>query len=319
MPRPAAEAPAAAQPALPAQPLPPAAAQPAPFAATQPAPALPPALAPIAPRPLRPGRTAPDLVAAAPAAPPAAAPRLPGQAQPTQSTARGERPGRSILREDDSPQPGRTAEPGLPPHDRAAPARAGEGPAPDGPRPLTPGQPEALPLAPPPPHPAAPDAPTRFAPDAGPQPAQASAPPAPGAAPAHADMPRHLPADILRAATRAEKEERVELLLDPVELGRLRFEIQPGADRLEVVVAVERPETLDLLRRNLDLLRAEFREAGFGSANLSFGQWGQGGDAPPSPLPAFADAAPGLAGDLSLPPLPAPRPAAASGGLDLRL
>lgn len=131
-------------------------------------------------------------------------------------------------------------------------------------------------------------------------------------------LPRHLAADLLGGARRAETEERVELLLDPAELGRLRFELAPEGDRVTVLISVERQDTLDLLRRNAELLRAEFRDAGFGAADLSFSQWGTGGGSrPDTPTPPAAIAF-GLAqAEVETPA--APSSALIRGGLDLRL
>lgn len=67
----------------------------------------------------------------------------------------------------------------------------------------------------------------------------------------------------------------VEIILDPEELGKIRFEIHQQGDLVKVVLAVERPETLDLLRRHADQLIQEFRSAGFAGASLDFGQWGR--------------------------------------------
>lgn len=112
----------------------------------------------------------------------------------------------------------------------------------------------------------------------------------------------------------------VELILAPAELGRLRMELVPEGELLRVTVSVERPETLDMLRRNADVLLAEIRQAGFTGAQLSFGSWGgqKGSDPAPRPHdnPPSEDAAPGVP-----PPFfrPSPAPSAAGAGLDLRL
>ena len=127
-------------------------------------------------------------------------------------------------------------------------------------------------------------------------------------------LPKDLPGQLATAA----KDNRVELLLDPVELGKVRFELSTTGDRVQVILSVERPETLDLLRRNLDALHREFREAGFDAATLSFSSWGKGRDegqsAPFQPMsnddgPAHSDAD----------PAPQPYRNTASQGLDLRL
>ncbi len=70
----------------------------------------------------------------------------------------------------------------------------------------------------------------------------------------------------------------VELVLSPAELGQLRFEILQRGDQVQIVLSAERPETMDLLRRNGDQLLADFRNAGFAGASLDFGQWGTGQD-----------------------------------------
>lgn len=86
----------------------------------------------------------------------------------------------------------------------------------------------------------------------------------------------HLPKGVPESLARAAKEERSELLLDPMELGKVRFELVTTGDKVQINLSVERPETLDLLRRNMDSLHREFREAGFDTSTLTFGQWGKG-------------------------------------------
>lgn len=87
----------------------------------------------------------------------------------------------------------------------------------------------------------------------------------------------------------------VQVLLSPVELGQLRFEIQHRGEGVQILLSAERPDTLDLLRRNSDQLLADFRNAGFSGASLAFGGWGgagQGQSAPPSHEPDFQTDAP---------------------------
>jgi len=88
-------------------------------------------------------------------------------------------------------------------------------------------------------------------------------------------LPKGLPAFIAKAAVRAGSEDRLELMLDPIELGRVRFALATGPDQLQVTLHVERPETLDLLRRHANELRQELRDAGFGGASLSFSSSGR--------------------------------------------
>ena len=75
----------------------------------------------------------------------------------------------------------------------------------------------------------------------------------------------------------------VELVLSPAELGQLRFEIHHRGDLVQIVLSAERPETLDLLRRNSEQLLANFRNAGFAGASLAFGGWGAGQNAGTNP------------------------------------
>ncbi len=75
----------------------------------------------------------------------------------------------------------------------------------------------------------------------------------------------------------------VELVLSPAELGQLRFEIHHRGDQVQIILSAERPETLDLLRRNSEQLLADFRNAGFAGASLAFGGWGAGQNAGANP------------------------------------
>lgn len=87
-------------------------------------------------------------------------------------------------------------------------------------------------------------------------------------------------AQILPQASAA-KTGPIELVLNPAELGHLRFEIHQKGAHLEVVLLAERPETLELLRRHGDQLASEFRNAGFSGASLSFGHWDRRHDGQP--------------------------------------
>ncbi len=133
----------------------------------------------------------------------------------------------------------------------------------------------------------------------------------------HALPSAPLPAATVPALVQAVSQnggETVELVLSPQDLGKLRFEMTQSGDRMRIHLVVERPETLDLLRRHADQLLSEFRQAGFSGATLSFGQGGQGGQQAQSnpahhPFPAT----------LADQHVPAPRPQPPGGGLDLRL
>lgn len=108
----------------------------------------------------------------------------------------------------------------------------------------------------------------------------------------------------------------VEIILQPEELGRVRFELRQDGERVTVQVQAERADTLALMRRHAQDLVAEMGRAGFGSASLSFSQGG-GGSGRNTGAPPAEDSLPDIAAPA--PPAP-PRPATrASGALDLRL
>ena len=145
------------------------------------------------------------------------------------------------------------------------------------------------------------------------------APPNAAPPPAPAALPPQLSAGLITLAKTA-PDGPVKILLNPEELGSLRFEIHQKADQLRVVLSVERPETMDLLRRNADQLLDEFRAAGFSGASLSFGQWDQQSRdprAPPAPPTSPQDQG------FAPPPVPKtlhpPLELALPTGLDMRL
>ena len=128
------------------------------------------------------------------------------------------------------------------------------------------------------------------------------------------------PADA-SVSVRQDSSGRIEVFLDPEELGRVRVEMTASGDRMLIHLAAERPESLDLLRRHGDQLLQEFRQAGISGGTLSFGTWGQGDQhqrpppnaaPPPSPTPPFTpEPLPSLATQL--------RAQATGSGLNLRL
>ena len=73
--------------------------------------------------------------------------------------------------------------------------------------------------------------------------------------------------------TRAAKEgaDRIEIQLKPAELGRVDVKLEVGHDgRVQAVVSAERPETLDLLRRDVQQLERALTHAGFNTDKDSF-------------------------------------------------
>lgn len=85
---------------------------------------------------------------------------------------------------------------------------------------------------------------------------------------------------------------QVEILLDPVELGRVTVLLGTD-DRSGLGIIAERPETLDLIRRHSDQLLRDLRDSGMPNASLDFmkheGGGGRGGQS--FPLPASAETA----------------------------
>lgn len=71
----------------------------------------------------------------------------------------------------------------------------------------------------------------------------------------------------------------VVLTLSPRDLGTLQFEVTQTDRGLHIQLAVDKPETFDLLRRQADELLADLRQAGFSGASLSF-TWGGAQDSP---------------------------------------
>lgn len=97
---------------------------------------------------------------------------------------------------------------------------------------------------------------------------------------------------------------KTEILLDPQDLGRVRVSLDGSESALVVTIEAEKHETVDLLRRNADLLMEEFRDAGYTSLSFSFAQ--RGDDAPQPFAPAPPEEGEGPATPVSGPPsLPA--------------
>lgn len=63
---------------------------------------------------------------------------------------------------------------------------------------------------------------------------------------------------------------RTEIALNPEELGRVRFAMVATDAGMTLAITTERPETADLIRRNLEDLAREFRQMGFENLTFSF-------------------------------------------------
>ncbi|GAW34496.1 flagellar hook-length control protein FliK [Roseovarius sp. A-2] len=133
-----------------------------------------------------------------------------------------------------------------------------------------------------------------------------------------ADLPQQIAMQVAADAGRATpgSDRLINLTLSPEELGSVRLSLRHTDDGLSVAIFAERPETLELLRRNIDLLARDFLDIGYESAEFTFDQEDPGSDArQDKPI-----AAPGL----GLPPdVESPRPTAIAihlgDRLDIRL
>ncbi|MGD1882441.1 MAG: flagellar hook-length control protein FliK [Paracoccaceae bacterium] len=86
-----------------------------------------------------------------------------------------------------------------------------------------------------------------------------------------------LPADVARNIAEIlhrRGDGQIEIALNPKELGSIRMSIVAAELGVVVSIAAERPETLDLMRRNIDGLGREFAELGYEDISFTF----SGGD-----------------------------------------
>lgn len=115
------------------------------------------------------------------------------------------------------------------------------------------------------------------------------------------------------------QERGVELTLNPEELGRIRMSLNLSETGAAVTIVAERPETVDLLKRNSDLLSAALRDLGHLNIQFDFGERGQAEHAwPHSADTETADPDLVLGAD-GLQKEPVGSPVSPTTGLDLRL
>lgn len=133
--------------------------------------------------------------------------------------------------------------------------------------------------------------------------------------------PQHAALQVADAVRQAGPTGALEIALDPEELGRVRLVFSAAEAGLAVTLQAERGETLEMLRRHVDLLLSDLRARGFDDVQVDFGgsMWGgqreaskergiaRHEDAGVSPAATAATAA-------AHADVPAP-----TGGLDLRL
>jgi hypothetical protein len=87
------------------------------------------------------------------------------------------------------------------------------------------------------------------------------------------DLARSVAQQLAQAAT-GDTDAPMELTLSPEELGRVRLTFSPTENGMAVSVMAERPETLELMRRNIDSLAQEFLGIGYEDVSFNFTQSG---------------------------------------------
>ncbi len=95
---------------------------------------------------------------------------------------------------------------------------------------------------------------------------------------ARADLPaaRSVIQQITHSVSRPNAEGVIEVRLQPEELGRVRLTMVAAEAGLNIQVTAERPETLDLIRRHIDMFESDLRDQGFDGMSFSFA--GEGSD-----------------------------------------
>ncbi|MBW8270711.1 flagellar hook-length control protein FliK, partial [Caldovatus aquaticus] len=98
--------------------------------------------------------------------------------------------------------------------------------------------------------------------------------PPPPATPARQLVPPVVALSLGAGAARGGGPDRLELLLEPAELGRVEIRVEPGSGpegAIAVRVVAERPETLALLQRDARELDRALAQAGLGAAGATGG------------------------------------------------
>ncbi|MDF2141892.1 flagellar hook-length control protein FliK [Paenirhodobacter sp. CAU 1674] len=133
-------------------------------------------------------------------------------------------------------------------------------------------------------------------------------------------LPQAITQQVAHAAARV-ADGPVELTLAPEELGRVRLTLHTSEAGITVAIHAERPETLDLMRRNIDLLARDFRDQGYASIAFDFGNDSRRQN--DQPMTAFAatrqDTTEPANGESLAPDLRVSGARQSQGGLDLRM
>ncbi|MEP6018682.1 MAG: flagellar hook-length control protein FliK [Paracoccaceae bacterium] len=139
-----------------------------------------------------------------------------------------------------------------------------------------------------------------------------------------AELPPALARQVADALLRS-PDKPIELTLSPAELGRVRMTLKGGENNMMVTVLAERPETLDLMRRNIEMLDQAMSDLGYENISFSFEQGGTNGSSgdndetpnPGEPKSSSLDLDALPEPDISDPPLQSLP--INTGGLDVRL
>ena len=87
---------------------------------------------------------------------------------------------------------------------------------------------------------------------------------------ARSDVPKAITAQMAEAV-RSNANGSFEVKLSPEELGRVKLSLSPTEAGLTVTILAERPETMDLIRRNLEIFAQDLRQQGHQSIHFQFG------------------------------------------------
>lgn len=113
------------------------------------------------------------------------------------------------------------------------------------------------------------------------------------APPLHSDLARSV-AQQLVAASISEPNKPMELALSPEELGRVKLTFSSGDGGMVVSILAERPETLDLMRRNITSLAQEFLGMGYDQISFNFNQSGSEQQQNGQPTPNHSQKSPSV-------------------------
>jgi flagellar hook-length control protein FliK len=88
---------------------------------------------------------------------------------------------------------------------------------------------------------------------------------------ARTDLPPHVAQHIAQTLHRM-PDRPLEIALNPAELGRVRMTLTATDSGIVVNIVADRPDTLDLMRRNIDDLGQSFKDLGYDDIAFAFGQ-----------------------------------------------